>query len=79
MFTFQKFDKVPGVGCDEIWVNSAEFIHHIHTITVDILVVVPHVFGDLADARYIFTRSKVTRQIKVGRSIAAGLQIAKAE
>jgi hypothetical protein len=73
MFAFQKFNKIPSVGCDEIWVNSAKFIHDIHAITVNVLVVVPHIFGDLVNARRIVTRGKVTRQVKVGRSVATSL------
>jgi hypothetical protein len=73
MFAFQEFYKIHSIWRDEIWVDPADLIHHIHTVRVNILVVVPHVFSDLADACRIVTGNKVTRQIKVGRSVTTGL------
>ena len=78
MFTFQKFNKIRCIWRDEIGVHSAEFIHDIHTVAVDVFVVVPHVFGNLTNTCNIVTRGKVTRQIKVGRSVATGLLVTKA-
>jgi hypothetical protein len=78
MFAIQEFNKVHRVGRDEVWIDPANLVHDIQAIAVDVLVIVLHVPGNLANARHIFTCHKVTRQVKVGRSVTTGLQIAKA-
>jgi hypothetical protein len=42
---------------------------------VDVLVFVPHIFGYFTNARFIVPRGEITRQIEIGRSITAGLQV----
>ena len=77
VFAFQKLDEIPSIRCDEIRVDPADLVHDVHTVAMDVLVVVPQVFGDLANTRLVVTRGKVTRQVEIGRSVTTGLQITK--
>ncbi len=63
------------IVCDQRWVNIANFIQHLDTIGLDIFVLVPQVFGNLADALAIFLLRKFPGKFLVGDFVATILEM----
>ena len=54
VFTFQAFYKVFGIVGNQFWFDNSNFIQNLDAIGLDVLVFIPQVFRDFADALLVF-------------------------